>query len=106
MLYIRPAGASDACHIETVTFGNEFSLIRTQSLMRRALGRKLFVLSTAPKALLQLFHYRCEYERAKGISHNSPVRRAASEARCSRNALYTNGRLLVMFRRLQIGDAP
>src|SRR6202012_1237344 len=47
MLYIRPSSTSDACHIKAVTFAYKFPFVRTQSLIRRALGRKPFILTSA-----------------------------------------------------------
>src|SRR5215469_6908189 len=76
MLYIRPTRTSDTCHIKAVAFGNEFPLIRTQSLIRRTLGRKPLVLSSTPMALLQLLHNGSECERAKTISHSLPFKGA------------------------------
>src|SRR5580698_3074063 len=75
MLSVRPTSTSDACHVKAVTFGYEFPLIRPQSVIRLTLGRKPFVLPSASIALLQLLHYRSEYERTKSISHSFSVRR-------------------------------
>src|SRR5215469_2206428 len=111
MLYIRPISTSDTCHIKAVTLGNEFPLTRTQSSIRHTSGRKAFVLSSAAVPLLQLLHYRSKYERTKIISHSLPIRRVLSvlpvvqRTVCIPPQLMT-GPLRLIFRRLQIVDAP
>jgi hypothetical protein len=69
MLYVRPAGLADRCHVEAVPQGNEGLFVGTKCVSRPGAFREALILSPAAMLLLMLFDERRKSQFLKATTH-------------------------------------